>query len=89
MDNSISIEYLNKIKRKVIIVNSNFPNISSYEFENEVFLRNTSNNSKFDGCEFAKEVYVEGYAFFQACTFNDDFISANAINGDFIPEKKC
>ena len=38
---------------------------------------------------FAKKVYVEGYAFFQACTFNDDFISANAINGDFIPEKNA
>ena len=78
MDNSISIEYLNKIKRKVIIVNSNLPNISSCEFENEVFLRNISNNSTFSGCEFAKKVYVEGYACFQACTFNGDFISINA-----------
>ena len=73
-----TIEYLNGIKRRVIISNSKLPNISSCEFENEVFLRNISNNSKFDGCEFAKEVYVEGYAFFQACTFNDDFISQNS-----------
>ncbi len=27
--------------------------------------------------------------FFQACTFNGDFISANAINGVFIPEKNA
>ena len=78
MDNSISIEYLNKIKRKVIIVNSNLPNISSCEFENEVFLRNISNNSTFIGCEFAKEVYVDGYAYFHSCIFNGDFISKNA-----------
>ena len=73
-----TIEYLNGIKRRVIIVNSNLPNISSCEFENEVFLRDISNNSTFSGCEFAKEVYVDGYAFFQACTFNGDFISKNA-----------
>ncbi|WP_103599908.1 pentapeptide repeat-containing protein [Campylobacter concisus] len=78
MDNSISIEHLNKIKRKVIIANSNLPNISSCEFENEVFLRNISNNSTFGGCEFAKEVYVDGYAYFHACTFNSDFISENS-----------
>ena len=78
MDNSISIEYLNKIKRKVIIVNSSLPNISSCKFENEVFLHDIRNNSTFGGCKFAKEVYVEGYAFFQACTFNGDFISKNA-----------
>ena len=73
-----TIEYLNGIKRRVIIVNSNLPNISSCEFENEVFLRDISNNSTFSGCEFAKEVYVDGHAFFQACTFNGDFISKNA-----------
>lgn len=73
-----TIEYLNGIKRRVIISNSKLPNISSCEFKNEVFLRDISNNSTFSGCEFAKEVYVEGYAFFQACTFNDDFISINA-----------
>ena len=73
-----TIEYLNGIKRRVIIVNSNLPNISSCEFENEVFLRDISNNSTFSGCEFAKEVYVDRYAFFQACTFNGDFISKNA-----------
>ncbi|WP_297995044.1 pentapeptide repeat-containing protein, partial [uncultured Campylobacter sp.] len=77
-NNLKTIEYLNKIKRKVVIVNSSLPNISSCEFENEVFLRDISNNSTFGGCEFAKEVYVEGYAFFQACTFNDNFISKNA-----------
>lgn len=73
-----TIEYLNGIKRRVIIVNSNLPNISSCKFKNEVFLRDISNNSTFGGCKFAKEVYVDGYAFFQACTFNGDFISKNA-----------
>ncbi len=78
-----TIEYLNGIKRRVIIANSNLPKISSCEFENEVFLRNIRNNSTFRGCEFAKEVYVEGYAFFQECTFNDDFISKNARQNIF------
>ncbi len=73
-----AIKYLERLKRKVIIVRSKLPNISSCKFENEVFLRDISNNSTFGGCEFAKEVYVEGYAFFQACTFNDNFISKNA-----------
>ncbi len=73
-----TIKSLNEIKRKVIIVNSSLPNISSCKFKNEVFLQDIRNNSTFDGCEFAKEVYVEGYAFFQACTFNNDFVSKNA-----------
>ena len=78
IENQKDIKDLNKIKQAIMVVGSEFPNISSCEFENEVFLRNISNNSTFSGCEFAKEVYVEGYAFFQACTFNDDFISKNA-----------
>ena len=78
MDNSISIEYLNKIKRKVIIVNSNLPNIGSCKFENKVFLRNINNGSAFSGCKFAKEVYVDGYAYFYSCIFNGDFVSKNA-----------
>ncbi|WP_149719331.1 pentapeptide repeat-containing protein [Campylobacter concisus] len=78
MNNSISIEYLNKIKRKVIIVNSNLPNISSCKFENEVFLHNITKDNTFSGCEFAKEVYVEGRAHFHSCTFNGDFISQNS-----------
>ncbi len=73
-----TIKSLNGIKRRVIIVNSRLPNISFCKFENEVFLQDIRNNSTFGECEFAKEVYVEGYAFFQACTFNDDFISKNA-----------
>ena len=77
-NNLKTIENLNEIKRKVIIVNSNLPNISSCEFKNEVFLRDIRNNSTFGGCEFAKEVYVDGYAFFHACTFNGDFISQNS-----------
>ena len=76
--NQKDIKNLNKIKQAIIVTDSKFPNISSCEFENEVFLRNISNNSTFSGCEFAKEVYVDGYAFFQACTFNGDFISKNA-----------
>lgn len=78
VNNPKPIEGLNGIKRKVIIVNSSLPNISSCKFKNEVFLQDIRNNTTFGGCEFAKEVYVEGYAFFQACTFNDDFISINA-----------
>lgn len=73
-----TIEYLNGIKRRVIIVNSNFPNISSCEFENEVFLRNINNSSAFSGCKFAKEVYVDGYSYFHSCVFNGDFVSKNA-----------
>ena len=76
--NQKDIKNLNKIKQAIIVTDSQFPNISSCEFENEVFLRNISNNNTFSGCEFAKEVYVDGYAFFQACTFNGDFISKNA-----------
>ncbi|WP_107709673.1 pentapeptide repeat-containing protein [Campylobacter concisus] len=87
--NQKDIKNLNKIKQAIIAINSEFPNISSCEFENEVFLRDISNNSTFGGCEFAKKVYVDGYAFFQTCTFNGDFISANAINGVFIPEKNA
>ena len=73
-----AIKYLERLKRKVIIVRSKLPNISSCKFENEVFLRNINNNNAFSGCEFAKEVCVDGYAFFRACTFNGDFISKNA-----------
>ncbi|QPI00019.1 pentapeptide repeat-containing protein [Campylobacter concisus] len=76
--NQKDIKNLNKIKQAIIAINSEFPNISSCEFENEVFLRDISNNSAFGGCEFAKEVYVDGYAYFHACTFNSDFISKNA-----------
>lgn len=76
--NQKDIKNLNKIKQAIIVTDSKFPNISSCEFENEVFLRDISNNSTFSGCEFAKEVYVDRYAFFQACTFNGDFISKNA-----------
>ena len=73
-----TIEYLNGIKRRVIIVNSNLPNISSCKFKNEVFLRDISNNSTFGGCKFAKEVCIDGYAYFHSCTFNGDFISQNS-----------
>ena len=76
--NQKDIKNLNKIKQAIIVTDSKFPNISSCEFENEVFLRDISNNSTFSGCEFAKKVYVDGYAYFQACTFNGDFISKNA-----------
>ena len=76
--NQKDIKNLNKIKQAIIAINSEFPNISSCKFENEVFLHDIRNNSTFGGCKFAKEVYVEGYAFFQACTFNGDFISKNA-----------
>jgi hypothetical protein len=83
--NQKDIKNLNKIKQAVIVTDSKFPNISSCEFENEVFLRDISNNSTFSGCEFTKEVYVDGYAFFQACTFNGDFISRLAKQDvDFI-----
>ena len=77
-NNLKTIENLNEIKRKVIIINSSLPNISSCKFENKVFLHYIRNNSTFGGCEFTKEVYVDGYAFFQACTFSGDFISQNS-----------
>ncbi|WP_295144352.1 pentapeptide repeat-containing protein, partial [uncultured Campylobacter sp.] len=76
--NQKDIKNLNKIKQAIIVTDSKFPNISSCEFENEVFLRNINNSSAFSGCEFAKEVYVDGYAYFHSCTFNGDFISKNA-----------
>ena len=76
--NQKDIKNLNKIKQAIIVTGSEFPNINSCEFENEVFLRNISNNSTFIGCEFAKEVYVDGYAYFHSCIFNGDFISKNA-----------
>lgn len=76
--NQKDIKNLNKIKQAIIVTGSEFPNINSCEFENEVFLRNISNNSTFIGCEFAKEVYVDGYAYFHSCIFNGDFISINA-----------
>ena len=63
VNNPKAIEDLNGIKRKVIIVNSRLPN---------------SNNNTFSGCEFAKEVYVEGLAHFHSCVFNDDFVSQNS-----------
>ncbi|WP_148821473.1 pentapeptide repeat-containing protein [Campylobacter concisus] len=78
VNNPKPIEDLNGIKRKVIIVNSRFPNISSCKFENEVFLYNITKDNMFSGCEFAKEVYVEGRAHFHSCTFNGDFISQNS-----------
>ncbi|WP_107812078.1 hypothetical protein [Campylobacter concisus] len=62
--NQKDIKNLNKIKQAIIAINSEFPNIISCEFENEIFLRNISNNSTFGVCEFAKKVYVDGYAFF-------------------------
>lgn len=80
-----TIKSLNRIKRRAIIANSNLSNIISCKFENEVFLRNINNSSAFSGCEFAKEVYVEGYACFRSCTFNGDFVSKHAREDiDFI-----
>lgn len=80
-----TIKSLNGIKRRAIIANSNLSNIISCKFENEVFLRNINNSSAFSGCEFAKEVYVEGYACFHSCTFNGDFVSKHAREDiDFI-----
>lgn len=76
--NQKDIKNLNKIKQAIIVTDSKFPNISSCEFENEVFLRNISNNSTFVGCKFAKEVCIDGYAYFHSCIFNGDFISKNA-----------
>ena len=79
------IKGLNKIKQAIIVADSKFPNISSCEFENEVFLRNITNNNTFGGCNFAKEVYVEGYACFHSCKFYGDFISKHAKQDvDFI-----
>lgn len=83
--NQKDIKNLSKIKQAIIVTGSEFPNISSCEFENKVFLCDISNNSTFGGCEFVKEVYADGYAFFQTCTFNGDFISKNAREDiDFI-----
>ena len=80
-----TIKSLNGIKRRVIIANSSLSNIISCKFENEVFLRNINNSSAFSGCEFAKEVYVEGYSCFRSCTFNGDFVSKHAREDiDFI-----
>ena len=76
--NQKDIKNLNKIKQAIIVTDSKFPNISSCEFENEVFLRNISNNSTFVGCKFAKEVCIDGYAYFHSCIFNGDFISQNS-----------
>ncbi|MFL1705519.1 hypothetical protein ACHJH3_00780 [Campylobacter sp. MOP7] len=82
--NQETIKNLNKIKQAIIVVDSEIPNISSCEFENEVFLRNISNNT-FSRCKFTKEVYVDGYACFHSCTFNDDFVSKHAREDiDFI-----
>lgn len=78
VNNPKAIEDLNGIKRKVIIVNSRLPNISSCKFENEVFLHNITKVNTFSGCKFAKEVYVEGLAHFHSCVFNDDFVSQNS-----------
>ena len=76
--NQKDIKNLNKIKQAVIVTDSKFPNISSCEFENKVFLRNINNSSAFSGCKFVKEVYVDGYAYFYSCIFNGDFVSKNA-----------
>ena len=85
IENQKDIKGLNKIKQAIIVTGSEFPNISSCEFENEVFLRDISNNSTFSGCEFAKKVYVEGYACFHSCKFYGDFISKHAKQDvDFI-----
>lgn len=78
VNNPKAIEDFNGIKRKVIIVNSRLPNISSCKFENEVFLHNITKVNTFSGCKFAKEVYVEGLAHFHSCVFNDDFVSQNS-----------
>ncbi len=78
VNNPKPIEGLNGIKRKIIIVNSNLPNISSCKFENEVFLYNITKDNMLSGCEFTKEVYVEGRAHFHSCVFNDEFISQNS-----------
>lgn len=85
IENQKDIKGLNKIKQAIIVTGSEFPNISSCEFENEVFLRNITNNNTFGGCEFAKKVYVEGYACFHSCKFYGDFISKHAKQDiDFI-----
>ncbi|WP_454991079.1 pentapeptide repeat-containing protein [Campylobacter rectus] len=85
IENQKDIKGLNKIKQAIIVTGSEFPNISSCEFENEVFLRNITNNNTFGGCEFTKKVYVEGYACFHSCKFYGDFISKHAKQDiDFI-----
>ena len=83
--NQKDIKNLSKIKQAIIVTGSEFPNISSCEFENEVFSRNINNSSAFSGCKFAKGVYVEGYACFHSCKFYGDFISRRAKQDvDFI-----
>ena len=77
VENQKDIKGSNKIKQVVIVSNSEFPNISSCEFENEVSLHNITKDNTFCGCEFAKKVYVDGYAYFHSCTFNSDFVSKN------------
>ena len=77
VENQKDIKGSNKIKQVVIVSNSEFPNISSCEFENEVSLHNITKDNTFCGCEFAKKVYVDGYAYFHSCVFNGDFVSKN------------
>ena len=77
VENQKDIKGSNKINQVVIVSNSEFPNISSCEFENEVSLHNITKDNTFCGCEFAKKVYVDGYAYYHSCTFNSDFVSKN------------
>jgi probable integral membrane protein cj0033 len=79
--NHINLEkYLQSDEPNIILQNCNIENQKDIKDLNKIKQAIIATNSEFpniSSCEFLKEVYVEGYACFHSCTFNNDFVSKN------------
>nr|WP_314091610.1 pentapeptide repeat-containing protein [uncultured Campylobacter sp.] len=74
-------KYLQSDEPNIILQNCNIENQKDIKDLNKIKQAIIATNSEFpniSSCEFLKEVYVEGYACFHSCTFNNDFVSKNA-----------
>ena len=74
-------KYLQSDEPNIILQNCKIENQKDIKDLNKIKQAIIATNSEFpniSSCEFLKEVYVEGYACFHSCTFNNDFVSKNA-----------
>jgi len=88
-NNSINLEkYLQSDEPNIILQNCHIGNQKDIKNLNKIKQAIIVTGSEFpniSSCEFAKEVYVEGYACFHSCKFYGDFISRHAKQDvDFI-----
>ena len=82
LKNHIDLEkYLQSDEPNIILQNCHIGNQKDIKNLSKIKQAIVVTNSEFpnvSSCEFVKEVYVEGYACFHSCTFNNDFVSKNA-----------